>query len=168
MRMTGPMKFQASHWRQGASSGCNRPDGFLVSAVPPYLPPIIIPPGSPPPFIIGPLMVRIAYMLSCIACICSCIGFWRSFGSVVALSYFICCCISFMFSCIWDIRLSMPTLIAGLAGADLFCAETIGADGTLVTIAAADIGVFTVVFPLGLNKFMFPLPVTAGLASFRR
>jgi hypothetical protein len=101
------------------------------------------------PIIIGPPMPRIVFMLSCMVCMCSCISFWRSFGSVVALGYPICCCISFMFSCIWNICLSMP--IAGLAGAEFFCADTIGADGAQATIAEISIGVFIVVFPLGLT-----------------
>jgi hypothetical protein len=77
-----------------------------------------------------------------------------------ALGYFICCRISFMFSFIWDIRLSM--LIAGLAGADFLCADTIGADGAQSTIAESSIGVFILVFPLGLNKFIFPLRAGTG------
>jgi hypothetical protein len=52
--------------------------------------------------------------------------------------------------------------IAGLAGADFFCADTIGADGAQATIAETNIGVFIVVFPLGLNKYLFPLLVSTG------
>src|SRR5450759_4552166 len=66
-------------------------------------PPLAIPPCWPLPIISGPPMPRIVFMLACMVCMCCCISFWRSFGSVVALSYFICCRISFMFSCIWDI-----------------------------------------------------------------
>src|ERR1035437_508035 len=103
-------------------------------------------------------MPRIAFMFSCMVCMCSCISFWRSFGSVVALSYAICCRISFM----WDICLSLPILIAGLAGADFFCTDTIGPDGAPATIAETSIGVFIMVFPLGLNKFMLPLLASTG------
>jgi hypothetical protein len=125
-------------------------------------PPIAMPPCWPLPIIIGPPVPRIVCMLSCMVCTCSCTGFWRFFGSVVALSYFICCCISFMLSFIWDICLSMPMLIAGLAGAGLSRADAISADGAPATIAESSIEVFIVVFPLGLNKFMFPLPATTG------
>jgi hypothetical protein len=65
-----------------------------------------------------------------------------------------------MFSFIWDICLSMP--IAGLPGADFFGADTIGADGAQATIAETSIGVFIAVFPLGLNKFTFPLLANTG------
>src|SRR5450759_597335 len=82
----------------------------------------------------------------------------------VALSYSICCRISFM----WDICLSMPMLIAGLAGADFLCADTIGADGAQTTISETSIGIFILVFPFGLNKFMFPLLATAGSQGLRR
>jgi hypothetical protein len=67
-----------------------------------------------------------------------------------------------MFSCIWDICLSMSMLIAGLAGADLSCADTMGADRAQATIAEISIEVFIAVFPLGLRKVMFPLLATTG------
>jgi hypothetical protein len=101
-------------------------------------------------------------MFSYVVCMCSRISFWRSAGSVVAPSYFICCRISFMFSFILDICLSMPMLIAGLAGAGFFCADTIGAGGAQATIAEISIEVFIVVFRLGLNKFTFSLPTATG------
>jgi hypothetical protein len=58
--------------------------------------------------------------------------------------------------------------IAGLPGADFFGADTIGADGAPVTIAETSIGVFIVVFPSGLNKFMFPLLASTGSQGLRR
>src|SRR5665647_1771621 len=67
-----------------------------------------------------------------------------------------------MFSFIWDICLSMPMLIAGLADAGLSCADTIGADRAPATTAETSIAVFILVFPLGLNKFMFPLLASTG------
>ena len=64
---------------------------------------------------------------------------------------------------IWGICLSMSMLIAGLAGADFSCADTIGADSAQAAIAATiSIEVFMAVFPSGLNKFMFPLLATTG------
>jgi len=53
-------------------------------------------------------------------------------------------------------------LIAGLAGADFSCADTMGADRAQATIAGISIEVFIAVFPLGLNNFMFPLLATTG------
>jgi hypothetical protein len=67
-----------------------------------------------------------------------------------------------MFSCIWDLCLSMSMLIAGLAGADFSCADTIGAEIAQATIAAASIEVFIVAFRLGLIERGFPLLATAG------
>jgi hypothetical protein len=46
--------------------------------------------------------------------------------------------------------------IAGLAGAGLSCADTMGADKAQATIAEIMIEVFMAVFPLGLNNFEFP------------
>lgn len=82
-------------------------------------------------------------------------------GSVVALGYFICCCISFMFSCIRRICLSMPMFmfIVGLAGVDFSCTDAIGVDRASATIEEISAAVFIVVFPLGLNKCMLPLLV---------
>jgi len=53
-------------------------------------------------------------------------------------------------------------LIAGLAGADFSCADTIGADTAQATIAATNIELFIVVFPSGLNEFKLLLSTTAG------
>jgi hypothetical protein len=53
-------------------------------------------------------------------------------------------------------------LIAGLAGADFSCADTIGADRAQATIAATSIEVFIAVFPSGLNEFKLLLLATAG------
>jgi hypothetical protein len=53
-------------------------------------------------------------------------------------------------------------LIAGLAGADFSCADTMGADRAQATIVEISIEVFIAVFPLGLNGFMFLLPAIAG------
>jgi hypothetical protein len=52
--------------------------------------------------------------------------------------------------------------IAGLAGADFSCADTIGADRAQATIAATSIEVFIAVFPSGLNKFKLLLLAIAG------
>lgn len=89
-------------------------------------------------------------------------------GSVVALSYFICCCISFMFSCIRRICLSMPMFIVGLAGVDFSCADAIGVDRASATIEEISAGVFIVLFPLGLNKCMLPLLVAKVYAAGHR
>jgi hypothetical protein len=55
----------------------------------------------------------------------------------------------------------MSMLIAGLAGADFSCADTMGADRAQATIVATSIEVFMAVFPLGLNEFKLLLLATA-------
>jgi hypothetical protein len=47
--------------------------------------------------------------------------------------------------------------IAGPPGADLSCADTMGADRAQATIAEISIEVFMVVFPFGLKKIHVPV-----------
>jgi hypothetical protein len=69
-----------------------------------------------------------------------------------------------MFSFIWDVYLSMSMsmFIGGLAGVDFCCADTIGADRARAMIPDMSIGVFILVFLIGLNKFTFPLLAGVG------
>jgi len=62
----------------------------------------------------------------------------------------------------------MSKLIGGLAGAEVSCADTMGADKAQATMAEISIEVFMVVFPLGLNKFMFSLLATTGSQGLPR
>jgi hypothetical protein len=56
----------------------------------------------------------------------------------------------------------MSMLIAGLAGADFSCADTIGADKAQATIAEISIEVFIAIFPSGLNENKLLLLATVG------